>query len=267
MAITPTNTPVMSDYTHRLGFIGVGAHARKMRDAMQNAGATVVAHDRSRGSDAESHAWGRRLSWQRQLEAKEIDAVVVAAPPDIALAVAEKAAKTGKKVCVSKPLRWQSSERPPNVWVDLWRLYAPSWLERRRDAYTASKLEIVACGYGPWRTTHSGLEDYGPHALAFALSARPELAAARWDASVKDGYHTLETRGCVVTCGAGREGADAKSQRKEWSIKADGVAIWRDELERTAALENFAEAFLRGDQHHTLDLSCVAMSSIERARR
>lgn len=260
-----TGRPTLSDgpLPIRLGFVGVGGHARKLRDAMINAGAVVVAHDRSKGSDAESHAWGRRLSWQRQLSSPDIDAVVCAATPDIALAVAELAAKTGKRVCVSKPLRWPHAELPPNIWVDLWRLYAPSWLARKAEAAAAKSLEISACGHGPWRSTHSGLEDYGPHALAFALDA------ARCDSagmlhSAKHGYHTFEAQGVTIICGAGIE--HHTPNRREWHIKADGQTLWRDELERTAALENFAEAFLRGDAHRTLELSCAAMRVIGAVR-
>lgn len=264
-----TGRPTLCDAprAQRLGFVGIGKHARKMRDFMVREGAEVVAYDRE-SSDGQI-CWGERMSWQRMLSSPDIDAVVCCATPDMSLAVAELAAQTGKKVCVSKPLRWPHAERPPNIWVDLWRLYAPSWLARKAEAAAAERLEISACGYGPWRSTHSGLEDYGPHALAFAFDAKPELASAAWGVQ-HDGssYYSLNVygpgAGTQIFCGAGEEHGPP---RHAWHIKADGQTIWRDELERTAALENFCAAFLRGDAHRTLELSCAAMRVIAFAQK
>lgn len=244
----------------RLGFIGVGKHAQRMRAAFENAGAQVVAYDRA--GENLPH-WGKRMSRQRQLESDQVDAVVACATPDVSLAVAERAAELGKRVCVTKPLRWRRDDLPQNVWVDLWRLYSPQW---QRIRALPGKLEIVACGYGPWRETHSGLEDYGPHALAFALDARPELAKVENWATPRQrhGYWSNSGVGAVsVLCGNGERGCVDRA-RCEWSVSIDGQKLWQDELERTAALENFCEAFLRGDAHRTLELSCQAMRVIAR---
>lgn len=225
-----------------------------MRQAFERAGASVVACDRESSDFA--HGWPERMSRQRQLESDSIDAVVACATPEVSLAVAERAAELGKRVCVTKPLRWRRPDYPANVWVDLWRLYSPSW---QRIRALPGQLEIAACGYGPRRETHSGLEDYGPHALAFALDARPELAG--WEHSEAVGYHTFAASGVQVVCGAGAPHW-TEMQRREWSIKLNGEIVWRDALERNAALENFVDAFLRGDEHRTLELSCAAMRVI-----
>jgi hypothetical protein len=241
--------------TLRLGFVGVGKHAQKMRAAFEQAGARVVAYDRH-SDDPVVPYWGERMSWQRQLESDKVDAVIACATPDVSLAVAERAAELGKRVCVTKPLRWRREDRPANVWVDLWRRYSPAWQHIRT---LPGKLEIVACGHGPWRETHSDLEDYGPHALAFAFDARPELAGAEWLRDWTQGYWKRTAPGVRVICGAG---APELPGRREWSVSIDGEKLWKDELERTAALENFCEAFLRGDAHRTLELSCLAMRVI-----
>ncbi len=129
------------------------------------------------------------------------------------------------------------------------------------------------------RSTHSGLLDYGPHALAFLLDLglRPELTwgsrvLGQWkaispvrpfpiDIVTGNGFHA--PRMVVRVEIAGDDGARSFSWAEEGEEQ-----VYRSDLcggapmrahRRDLALRNFCRAFLAGEPSDTLRISCEAM--------
>lgn len=282
----------------RLGFIGVGRHGQKMAAAFRECGATLAAYDREHphgdwvidGKRVRDNlrtatmSWGeaKYVPWHDMIASSAIDAIVCCAPPDVTAEVTLAAANAGKPVCATKPLRWPTAEgadEARGVWVDLWRLSSPAWLALKADLQGREirSVDIDFYGSGPVRATHSGLLDYGPHALGFVLDLglRPELT---W---------TKEQKGCWfgkgdrvgVTTGNGFgsammyvrvEATDGES--RVWCESQDNrhrfIGDDQGELlncDRLLALRNFCRAFLAGEPSDTLRISCEAMRLLRQA--
>lgn len=150
----------------KLALVGVGPWGRLLARKLGEAGATVAAHVRASGPQVEG--LGQRLELPALWDGG-FDGVIAAAPPDATLAVATQAAAAGLAVLATKPLRIDhplALTRP--FFVDHVRLWSPCYLQlKERVAGRAIRaIRIDFCGNGPLRS-FSGLDDYGPHALAF----------------------------------------------------------------------------------------------------
>lgn len=293
----------------KLGFVGVGKHAQCMAAAFRECGAVVVAHDRAQsGAPLLPNGFGSRMAWRDMIDSRDVDAIACCAPPAVTLDVLLECAQHAKRCCATKPLLatsirdncdmyvvrqldvgeidWTglSSLRhlyTRNLYVDLWRLYSPSWQALKADLTGRELISVNVdfYGNGPVRKTHSGLLDYGPHALAFVLDLglRPEL---EWRISEEDTYKGLSRR----WHGASREpnvqintgngfGDSAMRVRVETS---GGPLIWHEKEgvqsylgstdfvpvmtnHRLLALRNFCRDFVAGKSSDTLRISCDAM--------
>lgn len=286
----------------RLGFVGVGKHAQRMAAAFRHCGAEIVAFDRqtrmgpTAGPMVASsmmvpgvEGFGSFMPWQDMVQS-ELDAIVCCAPPEVNRLVAESAGCT--RLCMSKPFLepadWGTSG-PKYDYVDLWRLYSPAWLALKAELRTRKVTDIAVnfCGNGPVRKTHSGLLDYGPHALAFLLDLGID-APLEWKCIEEDTFKgarqcwratgTGDVATIVYTgnslCGAvpastamqvfieTRDGGQYLWHERDsmHTFEAGGAILmqhWRD-----LALHGFCRAFMTGEPSDTLRISCAAMTML-----
>lgn len=123
----------------------------------------------------------------------DIDAVVVATPPETHAAVALPFIKRGLPVFIEKPLTLSVSEgkRLLNasresgslVFVGHLHLYSPAFNVLKKEAGKAGKLHMLigeGMSYGPFRESYSALWDWAPHDLSMmlALEGMPSHVAA-----------------------------------------------------------------------------------------
>lgn len=277
----------------RLGFVGVGKHARRLAEAFSECGGAVVAHDRERPSEGILDGFGRRMPWREMITAPDVDAIVCCAPPAVTAEVAEAGA-LGKRMVLTKPLCVDLLVNPAatyvdlsrTVHVDLWRLYSPAWLALKADldGKELRSVSVSFCGDGPVRATHSGLLDYGPHALAFLLDLglKPELMwqpsqqPGQWIATGRAGFAEVHVRTgnawaqpdmCVQVSTA--DGSRAMwleaGNWQEYHVSAERPMVGNH---RDLALRSFCRAFLAGEPSATLRISCEAMrilSAVDRS--
>jgi len=301
----------MSDATTRLGFVGIGRHATRLRDAFLSCGARVEAYDRKDALNVNVEpAWGKRVPWHAMVWGgydgltPMCDAVVCCAPPDVTAEVAEQCARSGKRLLATKPLLvdWDTSQplgavEDRSIYVDLWRLYSPAWLALKAElrGKTIRSVHVDFYGNGPVRSTHSGLLDYGPHALAFVLDLglRPELVWRQGEIDTHRGkriqwFATGRSGGVEVSVSTGNgwqkpvmhvrimatDGSasywleDDKGKQSYLTREPDGVSGSSALVlgcDRDLALRNFCRAFLAGEPSDTLRISCEAMRMLRQA--
>lgn len=150
----------------RVGFVGVGPHATNLASAFQAEGAEIVGY--ARATKEPTKQWlGRRMSLDRM--AIELDAVVIAAPPEVTLRAALYCSRVGVPVLATKPLMLEEPITLRDVFfVDYWRLWDVRYLAFKQvvQASAIEQIDVHFCGNGPFRAFPGAL-DYGPHALAY----------------------------------------------------------------------------------------------------
>src|SRR5678815_175368 len=99
----------------RLGFVGVGKHARRLAAEFSECVASVVAHDRKSDSDGILEGFGRRMPWRGQITSPDIDAIICCAPPEVGSQVVRMCVARNKRCVISKPLMW---DWPSETWPD-----------------------------------------------------------------------------------------------------------------------------------------------------
>lgn len=267
----------------RLGFVGVGKHASRLMGAFSKCGARVVAHDRKNDSGGILEpGFGKRVSWREQITSPDIDAVICCAPPEVTSEVARACRWAGKRCVATKPLLDCYPPPSSTLYVDLWRLYSPAWLAMKADleGREIRSVRVDFYGDGPERSTHSGLLDYGPHALAFLfdLGLRPEFEwrepwKGQWTATggnvtVKTGNGFVEPRmrvAIVDTDGRWYRWHET-GQSHEYTASASGPPV-ELQCSRDLALRNLCRAFLAGEPSDTLRISCEATRMLLAAER
>lgn len=260
----------------RLGFVGVGRHAQKMAAAFRECGAEIVAYCRKSLEPAEGFGPRKNIEWV--LDFHNCDAIVCCAPPDVGTGLAIDAEIYQQDLCISKPFpmverMWQAEHMSHQLVIDLWRLYSPAWQALKADLQgkIIKSIHVGFYGNGPVRKTHSGLLDYGPHALAFALDIglSPELTwinpgEGRWEAS--SGPVIIQTG----------NGFDVPRSRVRVELSDGAVLTWEEHegrhrygnvIEHSAslALKSFCRAFMAGEPSDTLRISCEAMRLLRQA--
>lgn len=257
----------------KLGFVGVGKHAQRMRDAFVACGAEVVAYDRLSGEPAVG--FGERVSVLDM--PTTVDAIVACSTPIQNEFVATYATARGKRSVISKPLTWKApAGHAAIVMVDLWRLYSPAWQALKADVSTKKikSVDITFMGNGPFRETHNGALDYGPHAFAFALDLLGNLDDAKkvWRGNGNIwSWVSGDDRRAKLVFG---NGADSPRMRVVVETEDGSRRTWHEEgpfqrfdeddgnsmsHARYLALHNFCRAFLNGEPSDTLRISCEAM--------
>jgi predicted dehydrogenase len=239
----------------RLGFVGCGKWARKLKSAFEAEGCTVVAHARSKEprlafGRVDEPGFGRHVIWQDMVISSpslEVDALVLCAPPEVTTEIALVCAAAGKPVMATKPLMLE--EAPPiqaPFYVDFWRLWSKTWQRMSHYAEGENRsrdLSITMIGAGPYRS-FPGLLDYGPHALAFihALGqAWPSAPRVREAAVIQiDGAGGEVVSAKLVSCMnthkllAGNGWQSAPCRGASLDTGATGTLQWAEEPERTS---------------------------------
>jgi predicted dehydrogenase len=161
-----------------------------------------------------------------------IDALVVAAPPDVTLGVTLAAVAAGVPVFVTKPLMLtEALELKAAFFVDYVKLWSPIWHKFKRAHTLITDVEIEFYGDGPVRT-FPGLLDYGAHALAYAHdllgTSKLDIRTATVTTKRTDGSHIVTVNAfdnkvpVTITTGNG-----AKSKRRR--VTVNGAFIYEDD--------------------------------------
>lgn len=278
----------------RLGFIGVGKHAQKLAAVFRELGCDIVTHVRASSDPAPSFGERDRLDLAERL--------VVCCPPRQALAYAQT---VRVPMLVSKPLLATEPTGLEHVSVDLWRLWSPAWraLKQAVAGRQIDSLRVVFTGNGPFRETHNGALDYGPHAMAFVHDLLGELDPKyRVDWTGELGAKILHPSGGNIWRWSGTlGGAKAQalfgngSQSAEMAVDVESGGAWYRWAEhgdehalsvtprsidaaskcsagmyhwpRAEALHDFCSAWLRNETAITLQLSCLGMRALSNLDR
>lgn len=266
----------------RLGFVGMGRWARKLKASFDAEGAIVVASWRAKMGHGQFDCWGDMFrSPEVMIDSEDIDALVLCAPPDVTTEVALACAAAGKPVMATKPLMLTEAVpiRAP-FYVDFWRLWSEAF-ERYAKART-TVVNVLMTGSGPIRG-FPGLLDYGPHAMAYLhrLLADVKIERAAYDKRAQQG-ELLVADGPGFTFQAGN--GDTEGYR---SIQSPApIAGWNIILDETpehmvfgefkepkelvirrmcrSFMNDIAEGFVTTEH---LDLSCAVMRDLAEVRR
>jgi predicted dehydrogenase len=158
----------------KVGFVGCGKWAQVLANAFQGNGHQIWGYVRSNGHG--DPGLGKRASSRSELF-EGIDAVVLAAPPEVVTDAAVEAIERGLPVLATKPIKGaegllELKLRAPFM-VDFVHLHSPLWrrlCERIDTHHSAVRMVSVEfSGDGPVRPWCDGLDDYGSHAVAMAL--------------------------------------------------------------------------------------------------
>jgi hypothetical protein len=273
-----------------LGFVGVGPHAEKLARVLTELGAKVVCHDRA--SDAPGPDWaGKRVPWRDMLTAG-LDGIVAVATPQVTAEVVKAcldAVPDTVRFLSTKPLLWEpelgdyygGNYYSSRAYVDLWRLWSPSWRAFRDDIRGRTDIEsvnVVCVGNGPDRG-YSGVLDYGSHAMAFVHDLMG-TEQAEWRGRVER-LNKREQLYAVATIGSAsvtvNTGNAANAKQVHVTARAGGVDYrwWEFSEEqayaplvaplryklvmnhRDVALRAFCRSFLNGEPNDSFRLSTM----------
>jgi len=148
----------------KIGLVGTGPWGRKLADKFRSVGLEISVYSRKGGDSVEG--LGVRVNWEDMLFGKnKVEAIVVAAPPEVSLKIAIHAVNAGVPILATKPLMLdrQLSLRAP-FFVDYVGLWSPKW-KAFKDRAALEPVTVEFYGKGPVRD-FPGLLDYGSHALA-----------------------------------------------------------------------------------------------------
>ena len=169
----------------KIGLVGVGPWGQTLARKVKEAGHEILFHDRGHKT-IPTTGLGEFLPWNEM--AGWVDAMVVAAPPDITLRAARYAAEKGKAVLATKPFLGAAQileevEIKAPFLVDYVHLRSPLFgrlcdhVEDKMGRATPISAEAAFFGDGPERR-FDGLFDYGPHALSCMFDVLQAQAAA-----------------------------------------------------------------------------------------
>lgn len=248
----------------KLGFVGVGKHAQKLAAVFRELGCDIVAHTRASREPASGFGELDRLDLA--------DRLIVCCPPKQALAWAQT---VRKPMLVSKPLLATDPDGLEHVSVDLWRLWSPAWVAFRQACAgrPIQAMRVVFTGNGPFRETHNGALDYGPHAMAFVHDLLPEAVLRNRERTA--GNWRVEWAGAVSAefgnaSPVPQMAVDARIAKRcyRW-VESDGQHEFfapngsAHKCPRSDALRTFLAAWLRDEAGETLQLSCMGMRVLQ----
>lgn len=176
----------------QLGLIGVGRWGRNyVRTIGEIDGAVLAAVASSNPETPGIVPAGCRVvaDWL-DLLTDDIDAVVIATPPDTHARILLAAAAAGKAILVEKPLvtsvadlsAIQQAMATSIVMVEHTHLFHPAFRALKAAVIARGKpvaIRASAGNTGPYRADVSVLWDWGPHDVAMALDLVPGLAEVR----------------------------------------------------------------------------------------
>jgi predicted dehydrogenase len=238
----------------RLGLLGAGrwgrnyiktvtlsADAELTRVASSNPGTrTLVPASCAVGAD-----------WREVVAARDVDAVIVAAPASLHAEMASAALAAGKPVLLEKPaalssvdarrLLDEAGRRGLHVLVEHTVLFHPAYAELKRRARDRGPVRAISssgANRGPLRPDASALWDYGPHDVALCLDllgAAPESADARLELelALPEGTarnYRLDLRFGGGICADVFIGSAAETKSRRFEVRCDGTTFVFDDL-------------------------------------
>ncbi len=276
----------------RLGFVGVGKWASKLRDSFASLGAKPTAYSRCGSLGAPE--FGQRVKSWKDLLVPGIDALVICGPPEVTTEVGLACADAGKPCMATKPLML---EEVPLIsapfYVDFWRLWSHTWQRLSHYAEEDSRprtLSVSMLGTGPYRS-FPGLLDYGPHAAVFIRSITRDgisvksallhnedaiggevISATYTDGHsmlVGNGWQGKPSRGAILDTGfSGTLQWDEDPENTTlWGPNEAGTIIKLESEPKALAIQRMCAAFLaaigKGSANTAyLELSCAAMRDL-----
>lgn len=184
----------------KLGLIGGGRWGRNYVAAAQHAGnCEVVCFSGS--SDLGLPQYGTR-DWLRVLST-DVDAVIVAAPPDVHEPICLAAIASGRPVMVEKPLALKlasairiakaAERRGVPLLVNHQHLFSHAYEAVAYQIENWNEAIVVTMGGGPGPArSYSALWDYGPHDVAMFLGLAPNRQAVVAGAKREKGLFRLQ---------------------------------------------------------------------------
>lgn len=178
----------------RVGFVGVGKWAEKLRAAFVAEGWRVVCHSRKSPHDFSKptgaprteveERWGFRVEVEQMVEMDDVDLIVCAADPKTTTRAALLAAENCRAVLATKPLLETPKLIGAPFIVDFWRLMAKPWTFLRDTVRSLDITHVEICmhGNGPFRE-FPGVLDYGPHAMAFLYDLEFGFDVGDWQST------------------------------------------------------------------------------------
>ncbi len=173
----------------RLGLIGAGRWGRNIIRTVPDCPDLALAAVASRNPETSALVPdGCRIAgdWRALLEADDIDALAVAAPPSLHAEIIAAAIEAGRPVFVEKPMVRSAAEaarirsllqaRPATVTVDHIHLFHPAFRALQREAARLGPVRSIAASAGargPVRPDLPVLWDWGPHDIAMCLAFVP----------------------------------------------------------------------------------------------
>lgn len=169
----------------RLGLIGAGNWGRRYIGTIAGMPKAVLARVASRNPETRALVGPRCAvspDWREVALARDLDGLVIAAPPQLHAAMALEAIAAGLPVLVEKPLTMDLGEAvglldiarrlKALVLVDHIHLFNPAYLElKRRAKHLGAPRSIKTAGgkQGPFDRATPPLWDYGPHDISMCL--------------------------------------------------------------------------------------------------
>lgn len=175
----------------RIGFVGVGNWAQQLQEVFMESLKVLRGGGYYRKSPEPSEKFGgnawRYLDWKEL--AHENDLIIAAADPKTTTEVALYCAENCIPCVATKPLLEHPQLIGAPFYVDFWRHWSQPYRVFKSSVIGPVSCEIDFLGCGPYRETHDGLDDWGPHAFAYLydlLGARVETlekpVAVEWTA-------------------------------------------------------------------------------------
>jgi predicted dehydrogenase len=168
----------------RLGLIGAGRWGQnyiKMIRALSVTRLAALASRNPASKNLVDSACHITLDWRELLDAKLVDGVIIATPPDVHAEMLESAMRAGIPAMIEKPLtlnlqdalKLQALQRELQalVLVDHTQLFNSGYIELKRQAKQLGSVRTIhseAGKWGPFRD-YTALWDYAPHDLSITL--------------------------------------------------------------------------------------------------
>lgn len=270
----------------RMGLVGTGywareTHAQGIADSSRAVLAAVWGRDHAAASDlAQRHGAQGYATFDELL--RQVDAVSFSVPPDVQAPLAARAAAAGKHLLLEKPMALDESAAEEIVaavrssgvaalvfFTHLFSAPATNWFlgaDQSQwlggDAYW---LGSALCDDNPfntpWRRTHGGLWDVGPHAVADLSRALGPVVTVTADAGASDVTHLVlhheigASSTCTLTLSA-PDAADGFSLMLWGPTGRSYLPIAEVDSVRahTTAVDELVSLVRSGDREHPADV-------------
>jgi hypothetical protein len=184
--------------TLKIGYVGVGNWAKQLKNTFRSIGCECFGYVRVQDEGLEH--FGIKYSSYQNLT-NSCDLIVVAADPETTTEVALYCAENCIPCVATKPLLAHPQLIGAPFYVDFWRLYSKPYEVFKTQVVGPVYCEINFLGSGPFRESHDGLDDWGPHAFAFAqdlLGVRASVVTENYARKIPCSEGCIFEFGCKI---------------------------------------------------------------------